>query len=133
MANPERGELALTVGDRTYTLVTDYDAICQIEKLMSDEEGRIVNMAEVYVGAAHMSYRHLRAIIWGALRQFHPDMTSQQAGDLIMKLGGPEKFLAVVRKLRQASEPEGKGRPRQARQTKRKAGARTTSTPGASA
>lgn len=132
MANPERGQVALTVGDRTYTLVTDMDAICQVEALMSAAEGRVVPYVEVVLGAAQHSQRHVRAIVWGALRQHHEDITLEQAGGLIVQAGGSEKLLETLRKLRKASEAEGDGRPRKARQGG-PTGARISNMPNGSA
>lgn len=132
MANNERGELALTVGDRELTLVLDMDAICQIESRMSAEEGRTVPFGECLIGAASNSYRHVRAVLWGALRHHHPNVTVNDAGDLLVEIGGPEAFFATLAKLRKASEPEGDRRPRRARQGRR-TGARTSSTPNGSA
>lgn len=131
MANPERGEVAFTVGDRVYTLVLDMNAICELEELLSTPTHPVTS-AQVFVLAANYSYRHIRALVWAALRRHHKDVTLEAVGDLIEQSGGPEGFFATLKKLRGVTSPESTGRPPQARQPKR-AGARTTSTRGASA
>jgi len=125
MANPERGQVALTVGDRTYTVVLDMNALCELEELLSTD-ARSVTAGEAILQAARGSFRHTRALIWAALRRFHPDVSVTDAGALIEAMGGPDQCLETIGKLRKASEPEGDGRPRKARQSK--AGARTSST-----
>ena len=133
MANPERGEVALPIGDRVYTLVTDMAARCQVEALFQTDDKPFA-YAKVALFAASYSETHIRAIVWGALRRYHPEITLVQAGELIDKAGGSEKLLATIAKLQKLSELEGKKkRPQIARQSKRKAGARTTSTRDASA
>lgn len=137
MANPERGELALTVKDCVFTVVLDFEAMATAEGFMSAAEGRNVPIAEILVAAASPvpSYRHMRALMCGALRRHHPEMTPEQVGQFIVDAGGPEALIKLIKKMRGLSEPEGTGRPRKARQpqTKTRAGARTTSTRAASA
>lgn len=131
MANPERGEVALKVGDRTYVLVLDMDAICMAEEAMS-RPGELVTIGQIFIAAAHKSQRHLRSLVWAALQRHHPQMDLKQAGDLVVELGGADEFFKTLKRLRGLTEPEETTRPRQARQSK-KAGARITSTRGASA
>jgi hypothetical protein len=132
MANPERGEVALTVGDRTYTLVLDLNALCELEEELSTPD-KVVTFGQVFLEAANYSGRACRAIAWASLRRHHSDMSMRDAADLIERAGGIEEFFSTVGKLRKTTEPEGENRPRKARQAKQKAGARTTSTPGESA
>jgi hypothetical protein len=128
MANPERGEVALTVGDRTYTLVLDFNAQCELEELLSTPEQRMT-LGRAFLLAASYSMTHIRAMVWASLRRHHSDMTVTDVGNLIESAGGVEKLLETLGKLRKASQPEGEARPHKARQTK--AGARITSTPAA--
>lgn len=134
MANPERGEIALTVKDRVVTLVLDFEALATAEGFMSAEEKRNVPFAEIIFAAASVvpSYRHMRAVMVGAVKLHQPTMTPEEVGQLIVDAGGPEQIIKTIAKLRGLSEPESDGRPRKARRPK-PAGARTTSTRGASA
>jgi hypothetical protein len=133
MANQERGEVTLKVGDREYVLVFDFEAYCQAEELCSTG-GEIVPIGRIFVAAASGSYRHLRALMYGVTRSHHHSLSLKDVGQIIVDAGGPEELLSTIKKLRKVSEPEGKGRPPRARQQKsRTAGARTTSTRDASA
>lgn len=127
MANPERGEVALTIGDRTYTLVLDMDGICQAEAALSSP-GQIVSITEIFYGAAIGSQRHARVLVWASLRRHHPDLSLERAGELMGEFGGAEKFFEVVKALRASTEPDAEDRPARP-QTARQAGtgARVTS------
>lgn len=131
MANPERGEVALTVGDRSFTLVLDLNAICELEDFLSTPD-RPVTIGQVFLMAARESYRHIRALVWASLRRHHSDMSITDAGDLIEAAGGVTKFFETLGKLRKATQQEGDSRPRKARQ-KTTPGAHGSSMPNASA
>ena len=127
MANPERGEVALTVKDRTYTLVLDLNALCELEDLLSKPD-QTVTFGQVFLLASQYSGRHCRAIAWAALRRYHPETSLADAADVIEAAGGIDQFFETISKLKKATEPEGgSGRPPRARRQTR-AGARTTST-----
>lgn len=133
--DPERDEVALTIGDRTYTYILDMAALFKAEKAMSDEEGQIVGSNEILFGSARGSNRHTRVLLWAALQRNHPDVTLDAATDLLAKVGGSPGLLAVLKELRKSTEPDPEdkpSRPRKARQP-RGTGARSTGLPAASA
>lgn len=75
MANPVKGEVAFEVEGQTYKLVLDFNALCEVEEVL---------------GAGGMDLarpKAIRAIFWAALLRHHPDVTVQDAGDLIGALG----------------------------------------------
>jgi hypothetical protein len=131
MANPERGEVALTVGDRVYTLVLDFNAYCELEELLSTPDARVTWAQAIWLAIKDGgSAIYQRAMVWASLRRYHKDLSLDDVSDLIQSVGGFEALVETMGKLRKASEPEGEARPRKARQAT-KAGARTTSTPAA--
>lgn len=133
MANPERGEVALTVGDQTYTLVLDFEAYCIAERFMSKDEGRTVSFPEIWAGVMVGSWRHIRGLLCGAFTTHQPHMSPEQIGKVIVAAGGPKAILEKISELKELSGLENKSRPHQARRPKRKAGARTSSTHDGSA
>lgn len=133
MANPERGEVPLTVGDRTYKLVLDFDGICAIEERLSTPD-HVVTISEVILHSARGSHRHARALAWGSLQRFHPDVTIEDAGQLIVDLGGVERFFETVAKLRKSTQPDAEDRPARPRKARvNGVGVAATSLAGASA
>jgi hypothetical protein len=91
MANPQRGEVPLTVGDRSFALVLDFDALCQLEDVLS-VNGQVVTAQEAIYHAMRSSLKYTRALLWAGLRRHHKDVSLIQAGELISDLGGVEKF-----------------------------------------
>lgn len=136
MVNPERDEVALTIGDRTYTYILDMAALFKAEKAMSDEEGRIVGSAEILFGSASGSNRHTRVLLWAALQRHQPDVTLDDALTLLATVGGSPGLQQVLASLRKSTQPDAEdntARPRKARQPKRGTGVRSTGLREASA
>lgn len=130
MANPQRGDVALTVGDRAFTLVLDFDAMCQLETLLSTPD-RLVTAGEALLNALRLSHVHSRALLYAATRRNHKELSLVQCGDLIEEIGGVEKFLVTVLAIKDTAEPDKEDqtdRPQDARQTDG-TGAPTTSKP----
>jgi hypothetical protein len=104
MANPHKGELALDLDGKTYTLVLDANAIVEAETLLD----RGVNDFDMRrIGT-------MRALLWAALRRYHPEMTLLDAGELITGNGNRigDKLGEAIRL---AFPPEEQGeRPRKA-------------------
>jgi hypothetical protein len=132
MANPQRGEVPLVVGDRAFTLVLDFDALCQLEDVLS-ANGQIVTAQEAIYHAMRSSLKYTRALLWAGLRRYHKDVSLVQAGELISDLGGVEKFYETILALNQSTKPDDEdvsGRPPAARQGS--TGEPTTSSRGGS-
>jgi len=74
-----KGDPALSIDDREYTLVIDTEALCQMESTTGK------SVAE-FIGAKS-SVTVLRAMLWCALQAKHPEIDLTAAGDLIPRLG----------------------------------------------
>lgn len=84
MANKHRGEVELKAPSGTYILRLSINAIAEIEGVLdlgiNEIAGRLSDPATLRLG-------HLRAIVWGGLREKHPDLDLFGAGDLIAEVG----------------------------------------------
>lgn len=79
MANPHRGEVAFKVADAEYTLKFSTNAICELEERLDKGLNVIVaNMERLTT---------VRALLWAGLRAKHPEVTIQQAGEMIDRSG----------------------------------------------
>lgn len=77
MANRERGEVDLTVGSETYTLRLSTNALAEVEDLLDQDFGEILQRMEAgRVGAQ-------RAMLFAALREKHPTVTLLDAGQML--------------------------------------------------
>ncbi len=135
-ANPEEGEVALTVGDRTYIYLADMRALCIAEKAMSRDEERLVISQEIVLSAIMGSNRHAHYLLWAALQRHHPDVTLDDAMAILAKIGGSTTLVQLLQDLRKSMEPDAEDapkRPRAARQKKTDGtGVPATSSPDAS-
>lgn len=110
MANPERGEFSLKVGDRRYTLRLTTNACAELEDLTN---GKTIDA--VVLGAQHGSVKSIRLLLWAALREHHPDIATDDPdsvkaiGVLVDQAGGFEGLLQQVNEFIQLNvnpEPE---------------------------
>lgn len=100
MANPHKGEASFEASGKTYTLHLSADAICQMEDAL--DMGIVAisqEMATWGKDAKRIRLKTIRAVIWAALQDRHPDVDLKAAGELILAAGG---VAAVVGALEQA-------------------------------
>lgn len=140
MANREKGEVAITIADKTYTLVLDTNAMVALETLFSDAT-RDVTFDQVLARINAGSVRHIRGLIWAALQRYHSDIGVLAVGDLIQAAGGLAAFTNQLTAIIKATAADGqdlkslgssKGNPRKAQTRTRGTGGRSTATRGAS-
>jgi hypothetical protein len=79
MVNPLRGEVELQTEAKTYVLRLSVNAVVEVEDLLGKSIGEVIASIE-RIGT-------LRALLWGALREFQPSVSIFDAGDLIGELG----------------------------------------------
>ena len=94
-ANPERGEVDLVVGGKTYVLALTTNTICSLEKRTGKPYG------ELLAGLARFQHEALRDLLWSALERHHKAQfkTLESVGDLIDDAGGFASFLSKFRDL----------------------------------
>jgi hypothetical protein len=86
MANREKGEFDIIVGDRTYTMVLNTNAMCELEEVFSTPDREYTAQAlmqKVNTG----STRYVVAFIWACLREHHAEMTKRDVTRLIDEVG----------------------------------------------
>ncbi len=79
MANPERGEVDLVAGERTYTLFLSTNALCAMQKRQSKTFGQILSSIMA------LDIEALRAMAYAVLQKHHANTfkTDDAVGDLI--------------------------------------------------
>ncbi len=95
MANPHRGQVAIEAGGKTYTLKFSTNAICEAEAVSG---GR--SFGHLCDGIAAVDFRAMRALLWAGLKQAHPEMTLDLAGNLLDEV----EPLEIGAKLNEAIE-----------------------------
>jgi hypothetical protein len=110
MANAEKGEASLTVGDKAYTLRFGWNEIAEVEDLLdvaffSDLSPKFANVLTVRAG-------EWRAVLWAALRGGgHKDIDLLAAGELI-GAAGMEAVSQAINDAISRTFPEASAAPR---------------------
>jgi hypothetical protein len=103
MANPERGEVALVVAGRAYTLKLSMNAAVTLERKLKKRIGQIMQEASA------LSFESIRLVVWLLLQKHHAEdfTTEDKAGELIDDAGGVQVFFSALQALTEANQPEG--------------------------
>lgn len=110
MANPERGEVGVTLGDKVYTLRPTFDALCELEGI----ENKPIDQILTTIEQGRLS--SVRAVVWCLLQDDHATEfpTLKHASRFIEQIGGADKavdLLYRVMGLNVESEPEAGANP----------------------
>lgn len=109
MANRDKGEVSLMVGETSYTLVLSFNAMIEAEDESEAVFGRRLTWDEIVAEVNKQgSLRALRLLLWSLLRKFHGAMTPVDAGALIDDLGGLPGLQSVVKAAIGAAAPDPK-------------------------
>jgi hypothetical protein len=140
MANKHRGELSIKLGSDTYRLRLGTNATCELEDFVGAQTktgGRTWD--QILLGIDRGSRKDIRLFLWVALREFHPDIATDDLaclttiGDLIDAAGGSRALLLHIVRLIEANAPPPKGTdeevPKKARPSGAQAGTGDGSTP----
>jgi hypothetical protein len=108
MANPERGEVDLEVGDTRYRLALGMGGLRAIQAAVSTP-GHRVTLWEVVQGATNGDIEYLSVMVWGALQRHHPEVTQAGADTIIDQLGGLQaipQVVALITEMMTATTPD---------------------------
>ena len=86
MANLHRGEVDIDIDGKTFRLHCGLNAIAEAEGVFSTLRER-VTFSEIVEHANKGSVSHIRALLWAMLRKYHRDLSLQDVGDLVDKVG----------------------------------------------
>lgn len=79
MANAFRGEVTLTHEGQDYTMVLDFNALCEYEGATGDSWNSFFDRLD----NGTIRATELRAMVWAGLMAHHPDITLSQAGAVL--------------------------------------------------
>lgn len=140
MANAQKGEVSLQIGDKTYTLALTLDAMVSIEEMFSTDE-KPVFFQDIAMLAEKGSAKHTRALMWALFQHHHKDVTIETVSTLVQKAGGIVALGKTLEQVMQSGSPDKRdlaalgvrGNPPKAQAGKKVngTGASSTSAPGA--
>ncbi|SDP92508.1 Phage tail tube protein, GTA-gp10 [Phyllobacterium sp. YR620] len=94
MANPHRGQVAFKAGDSEYTLSFSINATCELEDHFDLPIGKVAEKLQKNPAEVRMS--DLRAFIWAALRDNHPEVDMIEAGRIATEAGVKPVITAIT-------------------------------------
>ena len=99
MPKPVKGEVPLSLNDgREFVLVLDFEALVEAESAYGKPLALMMNDAKAgFVGA-------VRAMLYGALRAHHPDITLREASALF--IGHTDEVTAALEGAAEAAMPD---------------------------
>jgi hypothetical protein len=100
MANPEKGEVGVTVGGKAYTLRPTFDSLAELEGLI----GKHDNLMQVFNQGL---FAGTRAVVWCLLNDEHADeiKTLKDASKWIERAGGLEVVEPWIRQAMGLNQP----------------------------
>lgn len=109
MTNPHKGDVALSAGDRVFTLRYSIDALVALET----EAGRLDGLrrkgfhkiAMELNDLDHVSISLARVVLWAGLREHHPDLDVKGAGEVMLAAGGVAKVLEKINEAFESAFP----------------------------
>lgn len=115
MPNPLRGEVELRAGDKTYTLRLSTNALVTAETLL--DKG-VAEIGDMLSDPSSFRLGTARALLFAGLHERHPDLSLEDAGEIIGEVG----IAGAVEKLGESMaaafpKADGKPRPRKAGQS----------------
>lgn len=105
MGNPITGEVDFPVGGKTYRLRLSINEIIQVEDLLGLG---IVQIANMFNDVRNLRASSVRAVLWAALREHHPEVDLLGAGD-IMGEARLQPTIDYVGRALQAAFPKAEG------------------------
>ena len=107
MANKFFGEVEIDSGGNKYTLRMDFNAMCEFEDVAG------VNAMDAFADfeKGKISVKNMRAMMYAFLRRHHPDVTLEQAGEILSEnIGALESVVSAS--MPTSEEAEGLGKPK---------------------
>lgn len=105
MGNSITGEVDFPVGDKTYRLRLSINQLIEVEDITGLG---IMQLAILFANAATLKARDVRAVLWGALREHHPEVDLLAAGE-IMAAARLQPTIEHVGRALEAAFPKAEG------------------------
>jgi hypothetical protein len=95
--NPHRGELALDVNGRQFTLQYTQNSLVELEGVLGMGIVKIINEMQAWAkDNERIRLSWVRALLWAGLIRHHPGITLEEAGELMTEAGDLSTVLAIT-------------------------------------
>jgi hypothetical protein len=110
LANKNRGEVSFEANEKSYTMRFSANALCELEDVLNMG---VNDVAEQMSKPKNLRIKTVRGIFWAGLRDYHPEITIQQAGELIQDITLPRCLELIGKAFNLAFQDSTKVRPQQ--------------------
>lgn len=86
MANPHKGDVTLSVGDRAYTMCYSHLALVKLENLLDKDVMQI--MGDLQQSRENIRVGTVVALLWAGLQKHHPEISYEDAAGLLDDIDG---------------------------------------------
>jgi len=104
-ANPEKGEVQIDINGQAYVCVMSFNGLIDLQNLLS-KGGERPTVESIMTRCASGDLEAVRGVFWATLRRHHPQITVEEAGDLIQAAGGSGAVDAFLQQTGRASAPD---------------------------
>lgn len=105
MANKDSGDFRLKIGDQVYRLVFDLEAMDAMEQYYSTPD-KEVHWPEVQQKLQKQSVRAMRVMLWAMFQEHHPDVTYEDAKQLVKHAGGIAALGEIIAGALRSATPD---------------------------
>lgn len=108
MANKIRGEANFKIGEKTYTLCYNNEALIQLEDQLDKGIVAIMNeMQKWKEDPERVRLKWIRALLWAGLHKYQPQLDVEQVGELLEQTNTVDVMTAIGDAMSKAfSDPE---------------------------
>jgi len=110
LANKNKGEVSFEANERSYTMRFSANALCELEDVLNMG---VNDVAEQMSKPKNLRIKTVRGIFWAGLRDHHPEITIQKAGDIIQDISLPRCLELIGKAFNLAFQDSTKVRPQQ--------------------
>lgn len=103
MPNPHKGEVDLVAGEKRYMLRFSINALCALEAATGKGLPALIDEIS---DPKTMTLARMRQVLHAALSEHHPELTLEQAGELILPAGGMIGVFGKVSEAMSVAFPE---------------------------
>jgi len=83
MANANRGEVTIKIGEKDYILRYSANSLCDLEDVVGLP---VLQITDMLSDTKKLSMKLVRALLWAGLKEKQPEITLLQAGELVGEL-----------------------------------------------
>lgn len=104
-ANPERGEVDLTIGGKSYVLAMGFNGLIALQNLFA-VDGVKPTVDAILQRMTRGDFEAFRGVFWALFLRHHKDVTIERAGELMDEIGGMDALDGLLTRAMEQGHPD---------------------------